>query len=87
MYLISPNNTLLSNTINNINIKNKHINNIEKNLDDKYNNINNNNNILENMEFSIKINNFNPKKNSDPNDWECRLIKRVSSFTLLSDMN
>tara|TARA_Y100000768_G_scaffold361031_1_gene318748 strand:- start:990 stop:1196 length:207 start_codon:yes stop_codon:yes gene_type:complete len=68
--------------MNNINIKNKHINNIEKNLDDKYNY-----NILENMEFSIKINNFNPKKNSDPNDWECRLIKRVSSFTLLSDMN
>ncbi len=82
MYINSLNNNLLSNTMNNINIKNKHINNIEKNLDDKYNY-----NILENMEFSIKINNFNPKKNSDPNDWECRLIKRVSSFTLLSDMN
>lgn len=78
------NNKLISNTIinNNINNKNIHINNIEKNIDDKYSF-----NILENMEFSIKTNNFNPKKNSNPNDWECRLIKRVSSFNLLEDLN
>ena len=82
MYVNYSNNNLFSNTININKNKDNYINSIEKNIDDKYcyNN-------LENMEFSIKTNNFNPKKNSDPNDWECRLIKRVSSFTSINDIN
>lgn len=77
MYLKEYNNNLLSYTIinNNINNKYNYINNIEKNIDNKHNL-----NTLEDIEFSIKTNNFNPKKNCKPNDWECRLIKRVSSF-------
>ena len=65
------------------------------------NNINNNNeiklinkefkntstkDILSNKkEYSVNVNNFNPGKNSPPNEWQFRLIKRINSYNTLQE--
>ena len=42
--------------------------------------------ILSNKkEYNINVNNFNPGKNSPPNDWQFRLIKRINSYNTLQE--
>ena len=38
-------------------------------------------------EYNINVNNFNPRKNSPPNEWQSRLIKRINSYNLLQESN
>jgi len=45
---------------------------------------NNNNNS---QEYSINVNTFNPGKNSPPNEWQFRLIKRINSYNLIDQSN
>ena len=33
-----------------------------------------------NIEYSLNIHTFNPTKNSPPNDWQYRLLKRINSL-------
>lgn len=63
------------NTIENIeNIEN----NIEKKLFKKSDSVN---------ECSLIIHTFNPSKNSPPNEWQFRLIKRINSLNSFSNQN
>ena len=60
---------------NQINIKNNskfnnNIQNIEKNIDNK----------LSNNSIECSLHSFNPTKNSPPNEWQFRLIKRINSI-------
>lgn len=36
-------------------------------------------------ECSLNIHSFNPTKNSPPNEWQFRLIKRINSFNTLDN--
>ena len=36
-------------------------------------------------EYRLNINHFDPAKFSPPNEWQCRLIKRINSFTHIHD--
>lgn len=45
---------------------------VENNIQNKLNNNNN--------EYSLNTHIFNPTKNSPPNEWQYRLIKRINSF-------
>jgi hypothetical protein len=36
-------------------------------------------------EYSVNVNNFNPGKNSPPNEWQFRLIKRINSYNTLQE--
>lgn len=36
-------------------------------------------------EYSVNVNNFNPGKNSPPNEWQFRLIKRINSYNTLEE--
>tara|TARA_B100000780_G_scaffold114291_1_gene80089 strand:- start:1606 stop:1836 length:231 start_codon:yes stop_codon:yes gene_type:complete len=53
-------------------------NNIEKKLLKKSDSIN---------ECSLIIHTFNPSKNSPPNEWQFRLIKRINSLNSFSNLN
>ena len=74
--------SLLTMELNNYNISNK----LNKNINTKKNEITEN---IENYfkknknmtnEYSINVNIFNPTKNSPPNEWQFRLIKRINSL-------
>ena len=56
--------------------KNSYENIIENNIKCKFHN---NSNYIN--EYSLNIHSFNPTKNSPPNEWQYRLIKRINSFT------
>ena len=38
-------------------------------------------------ECSLNIHSFNPTKNSPPNEWQFRLLKRINSFNTLDNNN
>ena len=38
-------------------------------------------------EYSLCINSFDPTKNSPPNEWQFRLIKRINSLNYLNKYN
>tara|TARA_B110000305_G_C19352226_1_gene594886 strand:- start:328 stop:579 length:252 start_codon:yes stop_codon:yes gene_type:complete len=68
-------------THNQINIKKSYNtieNNIEKKLFKKYDYLN---------QCSLIIHTFNPSKNSPPNEWQFRLIKRINSLNSFSNQN
>ena len=65
---------------NQINIKknlnsSNNIENIEKNIDNK----------LSNNSIQCSLNSFNPTKNSPPNEWQSRLIKRINSINSINN--
>jgi len=41
--------------------------------------------LINKKEYSVNVNNFNPGKNSPPNDWQFRLIKRINSYNTLHE--
>ena len=51
------------------------------------NNYNDNNDNNDNNQYSLNIHCFNPTKNSPPNEWQYRLIKRINSFNNITDIN
>tara|TARA_B100001250_G_scaffold397957_1_gene405653 strand:+ start:519 stop:779 length:261 start_codon:yes stop_codon:yes gene_type:complete len=53
---------------------------IEKNVENKFKS----NSI---KECSLNIHSFNPTKNSPPNEWQFRLIKRINSLNSLHNCN
>ena len=59
---------------NQININNN-IEIIEKNIDNKLSK-----NLIKNNNNECSVNCFNPTKNSPPNEWQSRLIKRINSI-------
>tara|TARA_Y100000996_G_C22541751_1_gene650268 strand:- start:1499 stop:1774 length:276 start_codon:yes stop_codon:yes gene_type:complete len=75
--------------------------NFNKNIIDNklnnYNDDNNNNNyyeyckngnkITDSNQYSLNIHCFNPTKNSPPNEWQYRLIKRINSFNNITNIN
>jgi hypothetical protein len=68
-------------THNQINIKKSYNtieNNIEKKLFKKSDSVD---------ECSLIIHTFNPSKNSPPNEWQFRLIKRINSLNSFSNQN
>ena len=72
------------NYYNGINIKNISNNFFEKNIEKIIEKKIVNNSICMN-ECSLNIHSFNPTKNSPPNEWQFRLIKRINSFNSLND--
>lgn len=72
--------------------------NFNKNIiDNKLNNYNDDNNnyyeyckngnkITDLNEYSLNIHCFNPTKNSPPNEWQSRLIKRINSFNNITNI-
>ena len=56
--------------------------NIEKNVENKFKN-----NFISIKECSLNIHSFNPTKNSPPNEWQFRLIKRINSLNSLDNLN
>tara|TARA_X000000368_G_scaffold404971_1_gene381618 strand:+ start:4574 stop:4813 length:240 start_codon:yes stop_codon:yes gene_type:complete len=73
MLSIHPEEELLNLDYNHINIK-KNENNIEEKLLNKSSSLN---------ECRLMIHSFNPSKNSPPNEWQFRLIKRINSLNNL----
>lgn len=71
---------------NHINIKKTSNNtfekNIEINVENKFKN-----NFISIKECSLNIHSFNPTKNSPPNEWQFRLIKRINSLNSLDNLN
>ena len=69
---------------NQINIKNISKNpfekKIEKNIENKFKS-----NSISIKECSLNIHSFNPTKNSPPNEWQFRLIKRINSLNSLDN--
>ena len=59
-----------------INIKEEE-NKLEKNIID--------NMKINNKEYIINMNSFNPMKNSPPNNWNCRLLSRINSLNNLKN--
>ena len=53
---------------------------IEKNVENKFKN-----KSISIKEYSLNIHSFNPTKNSPPNEWQFRLIKRINSFNSLDN--
>jgi hypothetical protein len=41
--------------------------------------------LINKKEYSVNVNNFNPGKNSPPNEWQFRLIKRINSYNTLHE--
>ena len=41
------------------------------------------NNYLTTNEYCLNKHFFNPMKNSPPNDWQCRLMKRITSLNFI----
>ena len=56
--------------------------NIEKNIENKFKS-----NSISIKECSLNIHSFNPTKNSPPNEWQFRLIKRINSLNSLDNNN
>lgn len=69
----------------NSNKSNNHIQKIQNNIEKFENNIENKlkNNSLN--ECSLIIHSFNPTKNSPPNEWQFRLLKRINSLHSFSN--
>jgi hypothetical protein len=55
---------------------------IEKNVENKFKS-----NSISIKECSLNIHSFNPTKNSPPNEWQFRLIKRINSLNSLHNCN
>ena len=63
------------------------------NYDSNYNNNNNilNNNVLNNnllnnnIDCKLDKHFFNPEKNSPPNEWNDRLLRRINSYKLINE--
>tara|TARA_B110000967_G_scaffold208263_1_gene259874 strand:- start:245 stop:514 length:270 start_codon:yes stop_codon:yes gene_type:complete len=55
---------------------------IEKNVENKFKS-----NSISIKERSLNIHSFNPTKNSPPNEWQFRLIKRINSLSSLDNNN
>jgi|TARA_Y100000389_G_scaffold157416_1_gene158527 hypothetical protein len=55
---------------------------IEKNVENKFKT-----KSISIKECSLNINSFNPTKNSPPNEWQFRLIKRINSLNSLDNNN
>lgn len=53
---------------------------IEKNVENKFKS-----NSIFIKECSLNIHSFNPTKNSPPNEWQFRLIKRINSLNTLDN--
>jgi hypothetical protein len=66
---------------NNIDINNNDIKLINKELD----NTSTKDILINKKEYSVNVNNFNPGKNSPPNEWQFRLIKRINSYNTLHE--
>ena len=66
---------------NQININNN-IEIIEKNIDNKLSK-----NLIKNNHNECSFNCFNPTKNSPPNEWQSRLIKRINSINNIINDN
>ena len=76
--------SLLSKEIDNLNINSYNKNNFKfkiYNLDKNTSNNTKNNNTLNNdAECKLNIHNFNPMKNSPPNNWQIRLESRLKNI-------
>ena len=68
---------------NNININNN-INEI-KLINKEFKNTSAKDKLSNKKEYSVNVNNFNPGKNSPPNEWQFRLIKRINSYNTLHE--
>ena len=55
---------------------------IEKNVENKFKS-----NFISIKECRLNIHSFNPTKNSPPNEWQFRLIKRINSLNSLDNNN
>ena len=55
---------------------------IEKNVENKFKT-----KSISIKECSLNIHSFNPTKNSPPNEWQFRLIKRINSLNSLDNNN
>ena len=74
------NNININNNINN----NNNINEI-KLINKEFKNTSTKDKLSNKKEYSVNVNNFNPGKNSPPNDWQFRLIKRINSYNTLQE--
>jgi len=70
-YNNNNNNNILNNNILNNNILN--------------NNILNNNILNNNIDCKLDKHFFNPEKNSPPNEWNDRLLRRINSYKLINE--
>lgn len=61
---------------------NKYINKIEKVVSDKFNK-----SIDNYTEYGLNSHKFNPTKNSPPNEWQYRLLKRINSLNFNDIVN
>ena len=91
-YLTEDNITCyISSNFNKNSIDNNYYNNNDDNNDNNDNNDNhyeyckNDNKITYFNQYSLNIHCFNPTKNSPPNEWQFRLIKRINSFNTLDN--
>lgn len=73
--------SLLTEELKNNNIDNNDIKLINKELD----NTSTKEILINKKEYSVNVNNFNPGKNSPPNEWQFRLIKRINSYNTLHE--
>ena len=73
-----------NNIINNNNINN---NNEIKLINKEFKNTSTKDILSNKKEYSVNVNNFNPGKNSPPNEWQFRLIKRINSYNTLQENN
>ena len=74
------NNININNNINN----NNNINEI-KLINKEFKNTSTKDKLSNKKEYSVNVNNFNPGKNSPPNEWQFRLIKRINSYNTLQE--
>lgn len=72
----------LKNNNNNIDINN---NNDIKLINKELDNTSTKDILINKKEYSVNVNNFNPGKNSPPNEWQFRLIKRINSYNTLHE--
>lgn len=69
---------------NNIDINNNNNNDI-KLINKELDNTSTKDILINKKEYSVNVNNFNPGKNSPPNEWQFRLIKRINSYNTLHE--
>ena len=55
----------------------------KKNIISKNNDVNDNHNNEINIEYNLNTHIFNPTKNSPPNEWQFRLLKRINSLQFI----
>ena len=77
----------ISSNFNKNSIDNKFNNYYDNNNNTHYEYYKNDNKITDFNQYSLNIHCFNPTKNSPPNEWQYRLIKRINSFNNVTNIN